>query len=236
MMNAKNRSARKLKKQLQLLLSQQNFKTALAIINEIPAREVVSPLFNFFYDADELIKWRAVTAIGVVVANLAERDMEAARTVMRRLMWSLNDESGGIGWGAPEAMGEIMTRHRGLAEEYAFTLVSYIRKDGNYIEYELLQRGVLWGLGRVSQVHPDLVQDAADFLADYLVSTDHTVRGLAAWICGILQINPLQAKLKKLVTDEAEVTLFCNGQMVTHKVGRFAADALAALNRSAGRA
>jgi len=34
-------------------------------------------------------------------------------------MWSLNDESGGIGWGAPEAMGAIMARHTGLADEYA---------------------------------------------------------------------------------------------------------------------
>lgn len=25
--------------------------------------------------------------------------MDSARIVMRRLMWSLNDESGGIGWG-----------------------------------------------------------------------------------------------------------------------------------------
>jgi hypothetical protein len=46
--------------------------------------------------------------MGEVMAHLADKDMESARVIMRRLMWSLNDESGGIGWGAPEAMGEIV--------------------------------------------------------------------------------------------------------------------------------
>ena len=31
-------------------------------------------------------------------------------------MWTLNDESGGIGWGSPEVMGEILAAHKGLAE------------------------------------------------------------------------------------------------------------------------
>ena len=53
--------------------------------------------------------------MGVVVAGLAEHDMESARVVMRRLMWNLNDESGGIGWSSPEAMGEIMDPFPGLA-------------------------------------------------------------------------------------------------------------------------
>ena len=57
--------------------------------------------------------------MGALVFSLAEQDMESARVVMRRLMWNLNDESGGIGWGSPEAMGEIMARHSGLAEEYS---------------------------------------------------------------------------------------------------------------------
>jgi len=58
--------------------------------------------------------------------------MESARVIMRRLMWSLNDESGGIGWGAPEAMGEIMARHEQLTKEYSAILGSYIREDGKF--------------------------------------------------------------------------------------------------------
>ncbi len=63
--------------------------------------------------------------MGRVAADLADRDMESARVVVRRLMWNLNDESGGIGWGSPEAMGEIMACHEGLAEEYSCILISF---------------------------------------------------------------------------------------------------------------
>jgi len=47
----------------------------------------------------------------MVISNLTEKEMESARVIMRRLMWSLNDESGDIGWGAPEAMAEIIACH-----------------------------------------------------------------------------------------------------------------------------
>jgi len=95
------------------------------------------------------------------MATLADADMEAARVVMRRMIWQLNEESGGIGWGMPEAMGETMARHEGLAQEYAHMLVSYIQEDGNFLEHVPLQRGVLWGLGRLAQARPWLVEEAA---------------------------------------------------------------------------
>ena len=63
--------------------------------------------------------------MGQVVSNLADTDMESARVIMRRLIWNLNDESGGIGWGSPEAMGDIMACHERLAGEYHRLLVSY---------------------------------------------------------------------------------------------------------------
>ncbi len=93
------------------------------------------------------------------MANFAEEDMESARVIMRRLMWSLNDESGGIGWGSPEAMGEIIASHDGLAKEYAHVLISYVWEEGNFLEYEPLQRG------------------AGPHLLPYLESTDAAVRG-----------------------------------------------------------
>ena len=71
--------------------------------------------------------------MGAVVEKLAWEDMEGARVIMRRLMWSLNEESGGIGWGAPEAMAEIMARHLELAREYSHMLISYMDYEGNFL-------------------------------------------------------------------------------------------------------
>jgi hypothetical protein len=77
---------------------------------------------------------------------------------MRRMIWNLNDESGGIGWGSPETMGESMACHNRLAGEYHRILVSYIRPDGNFLEHPELQKGLLWGLARLAAVQPELAR------------------------------------------------------------------------------
>ena len=120
------------------------------------------------------------------MARIADEDLESARTIMRRLMWSLNDESGGIGWGAAEAMGEIMARQARLAEEYHRILVSYIRDDGNRLDHEALETAVLWGIGRLAQARPELLSDAACYIFPYLQSGNSEQRGLAAWALGFL--------------------------------------------------
>lgn len=114
----------------------------LAEVRRLPPRQAVSPLIAGLSHAGGNVKWHAVSALGVVMAVLAEEDMEAARNIMRRLMWSLNDESGNIGWGVPEAMAEILANHDGLAEEYAHILVAYMREDGSYLNLTPLQRGL----------------------------------------------------------------------------------------------
>ncbi len=157
-MNKKTVKGRVLKKKVRQLLFEDDFKKQIKNIKGVSARQVVNPLFSFLCSNDELLKARAVTAMGIVVSWLADHEMESARIVMRRLMWSLNDESGGIGWGAPEAMGEIMARHDKLADEYHKILISYSRPGNNFIEHESLQESVLWGIARLAQARPDLVK------------------------------------------------------------------------------
>ncbi|MEA3278995.1 MAG: HEAT repeat domain-containing protein [Thermodesulfobacteriota bacterium] len=202
-----------LKKKIFELLSHKDFEKGLEKIIQLPARQAVNPLFSFFYNIDETIKWRAVTAMGAVVSNLADHDMESARVIMRRLIWNLNDESGGIGWGSPEAMGEIMARHDRLAEEYHNILISYIMPDGNYIEYEALQRGVLWGIGRLAHVHPEFVRDSEHFLIPYMESKDANLRGLAAWTAGLFDCETTNRFLKHLENDQATLTFYLNGKL-----------------------
>jgi len=93
---------------------------------------MVNSLLPLLCSGDKRIKWRTVTALGVVVAGIAVKDMESARKVLRRLIWNLNEDSGGMGWGAPEAIGEIMVSHEELAAEFTPLLVSYIRKLAFY--------------------------------------------------------------------------------------------------------
>lgn len=213
---------RQLKKEILELLSHKDFEKSLEKIRQLPARQAVNPLFSFFYNSDELVKWRAVAAMGAVVSNLADHDMESARVIMRRLIWNLNDESGGIGWGSPEAMGEIMARHGRLAGEYHKILVSYIMPDGNYLEHEILQRGVLWGVGRLAHARPQLVEDSALFLLPYMKSEDANLRGLAAWTAGLFDCKTTRMLLKRLENDQATLTIYLNGKPEEFTVAQLA--------------
>jgi len=204
------------------LLKAGDFAEVLKTLRSFPARRVINPLFSCLCSTEPEIKWRAITALGAVVANLAQDDMESARVVMRRMIWNLNDESGGIGWGVPETMGEVMARHEGLAREYVNILVSYIREDGNFLEHEPLQHGVLWGLGRLAQTSPELLQNAAPHLHPFLSSEDATLRGLAAWTIVLLDAGQDAPGLELLKSDDTEVTLFLNGTERKYRISELA--------------
>jgi hypothetical protein len=149
-------TSRQIKKELRPLLLAEDFPERLGELLRYPPRQSVSPLFGFLCHHEPLLRWRAVTAMGVAVARLAEEDLESARVIMRRMMWNLNDESGGIGWGLPEAMGEIMARHGKLAREYGCILLSYVQEEGNPLQFAELERGALWGLARLAEARPEL--------------------------------------------------------------------------------
>jgi len=216
------RKGRRFKKEVLVLLRGENFDEALEAIRSLPGRKVINPLFSFLCSTEPQVKWRAVKAIGEVVNNLAEEDMESARVIMRRMIWNLNDESGGIGWGLPEAMGEVMARHKGLAGEYAMILESYIREDGNFLEHQPLQRCVLWGLGRLAQERPELLKSATPHLRPFLSSADAVLRGLAAWTMGLLVGSQGDPALAALETDETEVALYLNGTERSYRISELA--------------
>jgi hypothetical protein len=209
----KNRTGgRQLKRKIFEILSGNDFNERLSELRMFPGRQVVNHLFSCLYNTDELVKWRSVSAMGDVVSSIAEGDIESARVVMRRLMWNLNDESGGIGWGSPEAMGEILARSKKLGDEYTRILISYINKNGNYLENEILRQGVVWGIGRIAGVWPELVQDSIPFLIPCISSQDTVLRVLAAW--AICAIDPVKAKsiLLPVKDDCSRVKIFVEGK------------------------
>jgi hypothetical protein len=223
-------SSRQLKKRIQKLLLQPDLESGLAQIGGMPARKAINPLFSFLCSLDELLKWRAVMAMGEVVDRLAAEDMESARVIMRRYMWQLNDESGGIGWGCPEAMGEIMARNRNLADEFGCILISYIRPDGNFLEHQTLQRGVLWGVGRLAHARPQLLKESVGYLHPYMQSEDPYLRGLAAWASGPLQNKKTTHELKRLMGDDAKLTAFLGGHLKKCSVSKLAEKAMGLSN------
>jgi hypothetical protein len=213
---------RALKETLRTILAKPIGDQELEKICTLPLRKVINPLFSFFYSGQEMVRWNAVTAMGAVTSRLAALEMEHARIVMRRLMWNLNDESGGIGWGSPEAMGEIMARCAPLAYEYGAILISYTDPNGNFIEHDKLQRGVLWGVGRLAQPQPRLAGPAAPFLPPYLTASDPYLRGLALWAAGNIGSSLLVDTISALTQDFSKIIIFENFRLRTYTLSELA--------------
>ncbi|CAK7003792.1 MAG: hypothetical protein DELT_00143 [Desulfovibrio sp.] len=148
--------------------------------------EAVSPLIALL-PRGGLLMWRAAIITGRVLARLAQENQEGARIVIRRLIWHLNEDSGNIGWGVPQALGEILAQSPELAAEYGKIALSYVRDTGfadNFIEHAPLRRGAYWAIGRFAPLYPQYRTEGKELLVTGLHDEDAPCRGIAAWGMG----------------------------------------------------
>jgi len=200
---------RKTRQKVNEILHCQDKTQALDRLARIPDKQLVGHLFSHFYATNELIRFRSITAMGLLGKRLADGHMENARNLMRRLMWNLNDESGGIGWGSAEAMGEIMGCTPALAEEYASILFSFLDPKANYIDNPLLQQGILWGIGTCVSAFPDkLTPHLAGLIALFLGAEDEIKKAYA--VRALAHAGPLGAVRLPghILTDTQKIPLF----------------------------
>lgn len=157
-------------------------------LGRIPPQAAHRALLAFLSSADQTLRSRSARALGLLVAQRAVSDLEGAREIVRRLLWSLNDESGGIGWGAPEALAHILARSDRLCEEFTAVFVSYLREDGNFLGGSALEPFLLDAAAILAEARPETLRSlgAERFLASFLHSPRESTRSLAARALEIL--------------------------------------------------
>lgn len=223
---------REIKKKLKSLLREDDLDYIIRETSSWPLLKTISTLMGELYSVEEKKKWHAVTLMGELMDRLARQEMESARIMMRRILWNLNEESGGIGWGMAEAMGEILALNPDLAGEYSNLLVSYMREE-NYLEHPIQQQGLMWAIGRLAQVRPELLlrYNAEGYMSAYLESPDPRVAGLACRNFGILGIKEAIPSIEKLTELDTPVRLYQDRRILTTSVGTLAQEALERLQR-----
>lgn len=179
---------RALKARLRPLLREDGWQAHLDAITAC-GLAAVGPLISFL-PLDPLTRHRAAVALGRVVSRIAAARPEEMRNVMRRLMWHMNEESGNIGWGIPEAFGEIAAACPQAGKEFHRVLISYIielEKDDNFCDQDVLRRSCYWAIGRLAQSRPDLAAPARPWLRrGAALDRDTVCRGMAAWALSCL--------------------------------------------------
>lgn len=155
----------------------------------------VGPLLSFLL-LGHLTMHRAAAALGHTVAHLASTEPETARNVIRRFMWHMNEDSGNIGWGIPDAFAECLAESELLAESYHRILISYIMDLGhadNYCDHDVLRRSCYWAVGRLAEVRPEMCEGARPWLRKGLLDVDSICRGMAAWVLSKLPQDMMDA-------------------------------------------
>jgi hypothetical protein len=143
-------------------------------------RRVLSYLTAISYEDDLQISQRAIEAIGMAAARLADDDPEYVRVHLRRQMWLLSDESGGIGWHAPEIMGEIVYHRAQFFAEFIPLIISILDMEAE--DAERFRRGALYAIGRLAHsLPPQELARAKTLVTPCLNDQDAQIGEMARW-------------------------------------------------------
>ncbi len=212
-----------LKKTILCLLEANDLNPLVALAQDKP--RVVSLLVRISYDKDILAGWRAIKAVGLIARELVKTDYEYLRNTIRKLRWSLSDESGGIGWSAPELIGEIV-----CADPRRFSDIVPLIADVYAIEEDVFRPGVLYAFSRIAESAPDLVAPFADIINAALIDKNPLVRVYALKTIGNLKGMPglsvARDVIEKLKQDKSEVWVYHDNTFVSVVVGDIAKNTL----------
>jgi hypothetical protein len=208
------------KKRITELLESQSFHE-LSDINT-SHHKLVNVLISLSYNKDTDLSWRAIEATGIVSKKIAESDTETVRNIVGRLLWMLRDESGGIGWSAPEMLGEIVRNNPELCADIAPIILSF--------HYEhMLTAGSLRATGRIGKIDDEMIAYAIPIVLSYLNSDDNNIRGHAVYALGELGANGMKDRLESLTGDNGKLLFYEEGFLKEVSVGELASRALTAL-------
>lgn len=144
------------------ILKKETFRDEIISLIDTYAAKMISPLFSASYHSTKHIQWHAVSSFGYLARHLIDKDRSRTRDIIRRCIWMLTDESGGIPWMAPAIMGEIMANDKVMAENYSSILISYVDETNagpdNFLDNLLLRISAFWGIFRLSQSFPEFVR------------------------------------------------------------------------------
>ncbi len=178
-------------------------------------KKVFSILISLTYDKEDLICWRAIEAMGKAAGAVAGEAPVAVRNVVQRLIWSVSEESGGIGWSAPEMLGEIVINSPQAFEDIPPVLLSFH-------EEESFLKGVLWALGRMARSGIERTRGSFEVAVRALEHKDSSVRGLGLYALAGSITDEVKARVKEMIRDGGRCVIYRDGQLVETKVGDIA--------------
>jgi methylated-DNA-[protein]-cysteine S-methyltransferase len=180
----------------------------------IQDRDVVRQLSRRIYVNEGLLFWRAIEAIGTAAEAIDSQQPGYAAELVRRYLWSLNEESGGTAWHASEVIGSIISHCPEQCGHFHWQLAQLIKDES-------LAQGALWGLVLLALVSPENVSPVAELVLPLLESSDPQLRGRAVLVKSLIpdwdDLIDESAKQKHF-DDGVEIELYFNGQLRNYTI------------------
>lgn len=168
-----------LKSQIRKGLEDGDIVSVVALV--VRNRRALNMLVRISYAKDTLVGWRAIIAAGAAAREIIGAEYEFLRETCRKLLWSLTDESGGIGWSAPELLGEIIS-----ADPKRFADLVPLIASVYGVEEDVFRPGVVYALRRIAESAPDLVAPQQKVVISALCDKEPLVRIFGLQLVGAL--------------------------------------------------
>jgi hypothetical protein len=193
-------------------------------------RKTLSLLIRMAYDKETLVGWRAIKAVGRIAKVLVKNEHEFLRIAIRKLLWSLSDESGGIGWASPELLGEIVS-----ADPEGFADIIPLIAEVYDIEEKTFRPGVMYAFVRIAEVSPELVADYQKIIIRSLMDTNPLIKIYTLELVGLLwsvackkniwskeYTIKIERIVNKMNTDKGVAWVYQNNDFIDIEVGYYA--------------
>jgi hypothetical protein len=171
------------------------------------------------YEPDETQRWAIAKLLGEVCSRVSIRKPGMVSDLLHLLFEACSD-SASSNWGAVETIGFIIAERPDIYGSFTRHLLAYIGDPSTRVQ-------VLWALGTIAEKRPDLVRNTSFYqLIGLLDSPVAEVKGHMLRILGRLGAKEVAGKIKSLLHETAQLTIYENGLPVQTNIGALAREAL----------
>lgn len=207
------------KAQVEGCVKDYNFSPLLS--SGLKNKKILRFLQRLIYSADNLLRWRAMDAIGRVTAVIALDDPGAVSNLLQRLFISITD-SASSSWGAISTIGEII---RNSPKNFA----PYIPELFQFTRDPRLLPEIMRTFARISRNIPEPFRKKAFYFIPLLRHEDSRIRGYTVILLGNLKAKEAEDDIKSLLEDRETVEIYEKGNITRRTIGELASMALKSL-------
>ncbi|HIJ79957.1 MAG: PBS lyase [Desulfobulbaceae bacterium] len=179
---------------------------------------------RLLYAPDENKRWQCAHMMGQVCRRLSTRKPGAVSDLLHRMYEACSD-SAATHWGLLESIGSIIAARPDIYGGFARHLLMYRNLPTSTTQ-------VLWALGTIAEKRPDIIRATPFYsLFSFIEHENSIIRGHAVRLFGKIKATEVASEIEKLIQDNAELTVYEEGQPIKTTVAALAEAAFTNLSK-----